>query len=81
MVPQTKWVERKFEFGFPVGVFPCIIERLRGTPARLEEITADLPREQLIDKVAGKWSIQEHAGHVENIDLSLIHISEPTRPY
>ena len=68
MVERTEWVERKFEFGFPVGIFPCIIERLRGTSARLEEITAGLPREQLTEKVAGKWSIQEHVGHIENVD-------------
>ncbi len=36
---RTKWVERKFNFDFPVGLFPTILERLRGTSARLKEMT------------------------------------------
>ena len=36
MIRRTKWVERVFDFSLPVGVFPCVAERLRGTPARLE---------------------------------------------
>ncbi len=33
---QTKWIERHFNFDFPVGMMPVIIERLRGTPSRIE---------------------------------------------
>jgi hypothetical protein len=31
MITQTIWIERKFEFNFPVGLFPVIVERLRRT--------------------------------------------------
>jgi uncharacterized damage-inducible protein DinB len=56
----------------PVGVFPCVVERLRGTPARLEELTRGLAREALTAKgLAGSWSIQEQVGHL--IDLDELH--------
>jgi len=32
------WFERKFEFSFPVELLSNLCARLRGTPARLEEI-------------------------------------------
>ena len=32
------WFERKFEFSFPVELHPNLRARLRGTPARLEEV-------------------------------------------
>jgi hypothetical protein len=32
------WFERKFEFLFPVELLPNLCARLRGTPARLEEV-------------------------------------------
>ena len=60
MVKRTRWVEREFDFGLPVGVFPCVVERLRGTPPRLEELTRGLTREALTAKnLVGAWSIQE----------------------
>src|SRR5437588_106511 len=37
---RTKWFEREFDFSLPVGVFPCVVERLRGTPARIEDLLA-----------------------------------------
>ncbi len=68
MVSQMKWFERSFNVKIPAGVFPCIIERLRGAPARLEELTRTLSPADLTRKPGGAWSIQEHAGHL--LDLS-----------
>ncbi len=64
MVTRTKWVERKFSFDYPIGLFPCIIERLRGVPARLADITSGLPPKFIIKSAHGTWSIQEHIGHL-----------------
>jgi uncharacterized damage-inducible protein DinB len=61
------WFERKFEFSFPVEVFPNVCARLRGTPARLEEELRGRGRESLTTKPQEKWSAQDHAGHL--IDL------------
>lgn len=72
MIKRTRWVEREFDFGLALGVFPSVVERLRGTPARLEELTRGLARETLTAKnVAGSWSVQEQVGHL--IDLDELH--------
>src|SRR5579859_4987075 len=62
------WFERKFEFSFPVKLHPNVCARLRGTPARLEEALRGPAREILIKKVKGKWSAQEHAGHLLDLE-------------
>lgn len=58
------WSERKFEFSFPVELYPNLCGRLRGTPARLEEIVRGRPRVILVRKPQEKWSAQEHVGHL-----------------
>ncbi len=62
------WFERKFEFKFPVDLYPNLVARLRGTPARLEEILSGQPPDILIRKPGGKWSAQEHAGHLGDLE-------------
>jgi len=62
------WFERKFDFSFPVEVYPNVAARLRGTPARLEEMVRDHASETLIRKDSGKWSAQEHAGHLLDLE-------------
>ena len=63
------WFERKFEFTFPVEQYPNISIRLHGTPARLEEIVRDVLPHVLLVKPGGKWSAQEHAGHLLDLEL------------
>lgn len=65
---QTKWINRKFNFDFPSGLFPVMIERLRGTPSRLEKMVAGIERDILIKRPGSAWSIQEHAGHLLDMD-------------
>jgi uncharacterized damage-inducible protein DinB len=62
------WFERKFEFSFPVELQPNLCARLRGTPARLEETLRGRSRELLIGKPQEKWSAQEHAGHLLDLE-------------
>jgi len=59
------WFERKFDFTFPVEQHPNLCARLRGTPARLEEIVRGADRNVLVrtPQENEKWSAQEHAGH------------------
>ena len=66
-----KWFERKFSFDTPVELLPNVIERLRGAPARLEEKLLKLPAEIRVRKNGDEWSIQEHAGHL--VDLDELH--------
>jgi len=68
---QTKWIERKFDFSFPAGLFPVILERLRGTPVRLEKMFDGIDKLVLTQRHGSNWSAQEHAGHL--IDLEELH--------
>jgi uncharacterized damage-inducible protein DinB len=61
-----KWFEREFSRWTTPDLFPSLLCRLQGTPARLEELLGDLPREALT-AADGTWSMQENAGHL--IDL------------
>jgi len=62
------WFERKFDFMFPVEQFPNLCIRLQGTPARLEEIVRGTPGDVLRSKPGDKWSAQEHAGHLLDLE-------------
>ena len=66
------WFERKFDFSFPAALYPNVCMRLRGTPPRLEEIMEEImrgrPLQVLVKKEDGKWSAQEHAGHLLDME-------------
>jgi hypothetical protein len=73
MIRPLPWFERAFSFDLPLRMCPNIIERLRGTPARLEDRLISLPRETLTKREGDNWSIQEHAGHL--LDLGPLDLS------
>src|ERR1041385_5007355 len=62
------WFERKFQFTFPVEQYPNLCVRLRGTPARIEEMLGGISRDLLVRKPEDKWSAQEHAGHLLDLE-------------
>ena len=68
MPNRIPWTERRFTFDFPVGVFPELIERLRGTPARMEESVRGLPTDVLTARDGATWSIQENVGHLADLE-------------
>lgn len=65
---RMAWFERRFSFDLPAWMYPNVLERLRGTPARLEDRLLILPRELLVHREGEKWSIQEHAGHLLDLE-------------
>ena len=65
---RIKWTDRRFNFDFPAGIYPEMIERVRGTPARLEELFAGLSAETLTAQADGRWSMQENAGHLLDLE-------------
>ncbi|GGH13596.1 DinB family protein [Silvibacterium dinghuense] len=70
------WFERRFDFAFPVSLLPNLRMRLHGTPARLEEVLRGVSREALVRKPEGKWSAQEQAGHLLQLEplwLARVH--------
>ncbi|HMH42954.1 MAG TPA: DinB family protein [Pyrinomonadaceae bacterium] len=73
MVARVEWFKRQFSFELPIEMFANVVERLRGTPARLEELTRSLSREVLTRRDGDKWSMQEQAGHL--LDLESLWIN------
>ncbi|MEP7321350.1 MAG: DinB family protein [Saprospiraceae bacterium] len=65
---QIKWFERTFNFESTENIFPSILERLIGTPARLEEKLQSLNSSILNEKIEGAWSVKEHAGHLSDLE-------------
>jgi len=64
---QLNWFDRKFDFSVTQNIMPSIIERLEGTPIRVEEKLKRIDPSLYKVKPDGKWSILEHVGHL--IDL------------
>ena len=65
---QVKWFERNFDFSITQNIFPSVIERLRGTPARLEEKCRLLPADILTRRIDNTWSIKENLGHLTDLE-------------
>src|ERR1700690_3830863 len=68
MAQVANWYQRKFDFSFPVELYPDLCVRLRGTPARLEEMVRGCAAERMVGGDEGKWSAQEHAGHLVELE-------------
>ncbi len=64
------WIERSFSFDFPATKFPDLLERWRGTPARIAAMTNGLPRVVLTRRDEVGWSLQENVGHL--VDLGYL---------
>ncbi len=67
MSDRLRWLNRVFDLEVPVGLLPNMIERLRGTPARLEELVQGVPTEIRLATADG-WSIQENVGHLLDLE-------------
>jgi uncharacterized damage-inducible protein DinB len=72
MIPRTVWFERKFTLDLPLAMYANVLERVRGTPARLEDRLLKLPREVLTRREGDAWSMQEQAGHL--LDLGALDL-------
>ncbi len=65
---RIRWEERKFNFDFPAGIYPEMIERLRGTPARIDDRIKGVSVKALTQRDGGRWSIQENIGHLLDLE-------------
>lgn len=70
-MPKSKWVEKKFVFDLSQEKFSFILNRLTETPDKIEQLVYSVSPEILKRKINNKWSIQEHIGHI--IDLEELH--------
>jgi len=65
---QMAWFERKFNFDFPAEFYSEIFERLHGTPIRLHQLVSSCSVEMLKARNDNRWSIQESAGHLVDLE-------------
>jgi len=65
---KTEWLKRNFPSIEDNGILPSIIERLSGTPARIDEIVSNLSPALAVLKPLNKWSIQEEIGHLSDLE-------------
>jgi uncharacterized damage-inducible protein DinB len=65
---RTEWFNRKFPVIEDNGLLPSIIERLAGTPARVEEIINHVKPDVLTMSYDGKWTIKEEVGHLADLE-------------
>jgi len=64
------WFDKRWAFsGTPTGAWPEILERIRGTPPRLEELVRlTAPDRLTAAPPSGQWTIQEHIGHLLDLE-------------
>lgn len=65
---QVNWFDRTFDFHSSQQIFPSIMERLAGTPARLEEKCKTISPATLIKRVENTWTIKENIGHLGDLE-------------
>ena len=68
MNKKIKWFDRKFDFDFPVTIYPELIVRLKETPKQLDTLAKKLPENILSRRFEKTWSIKENIGHLLTTD-------------
>jgi uncharacterized damage-inducible protein DinB len=68
MIKRSPWFERDFPSGLPAHLLPVVVERLRGTAARLADRLADVPHDSLTRRSGASWSVQENVGHLLDLE-------------
>jgi uncharacterized damage-inducible protein DinB len=65
---RRRWFERTFDLGHRADVFPDVLERLRGTPARLEDQLRGRTHDALVQRLEDRWTVQENVGHLGDLE-------------
>jgi uncharacterized damage-inducible protein DinB len=63
MSHKENWLEKLFDFNFPTSKYIEFLRFLRETPAKIEMLVKELPKEILTRRDGDSWSIQENIGH------------------
>jgi uncharacterized damage-inducible protein DinB len=67
-VRMRPWFERTFPSGLPSSDMPALLGRLRSAPRRVSDALGGYRPELRTVRPAGRWSIQEHAGHLLDLE-------------
>ncbi|HMB70004.1 MAG TPA: DinB family protein [bacterium] len=65
---RVPWFEKSFPTGEDAGAWGELLERLRAAPVRVRAVVAGLPRQVLTRRDGEQWSLQEHAGHLWDLE-------------
>jgi uncharacterized damage-inducible protein DinB len=65
---RTEWFQRKFPPITDSGLLPVIIERLAGTPVRLEAKVRKISPALLEKRSGTKWSVKKEIGHLNDLE-------------
>jgi len=74
---RIEWFQRKFNQVLDQETLPNILERLSGTPARIEEKIHSIDAIYYDLKLEDKWSIKENIGHLSDLEpLWMVRIED-----
>jgi len=77
MITLAPWTTRTFDHELPLGLYPAVLERLRGTPARAAELLRAVPEPLRRWREEPSWSAQQHIGHLDDLhDLDLRRLQD-----
>lgn len=65
---REAWTGRTFDFDYPVTRIGVFLSRIRGTGARIPAAVRGMSPQALAARPDGKWSVQEHVGHLFELD-------------
>ncbi len=65
---HTPWLDRIFPSLMDTGLLPGLLERLQGTPARMEELIRQADPLLMSFKPANRWSVKEEIGHLGDLE-------------
>jgi uncharacterized damage-inducible protein DinB len=65
---MMKWLDRRFNYAPPAGEYAVIVERLRGTPARMADRVQFVPHSVLTRRSREGWTAQEQLGHLLDLE-------------
>jgi len=77
MITLARWTTRTFDHELPLGLYPAVLERLRGTPARAAELLHSVSEPLRRWRVEPAWSALQHIGHLDDLhDLDMRRLQD-----
>jgi hypothetical protein len=78
MISLARWTTRSFTHELPIELFPAVLERLRGTPARAADLLAQSAESLRVWRPdPASWSAQQHIGHLDDLhDLDMARVRD-----
>jgi DinB superfamily len=61
------WTSRTFDHSLPLELYPAVLERLRGTPARAAALFDQFQEPLRTWRPEPSWSAHEHVGHLDDL--------------